>query len=117
MNQSRRRQVAVIAAAVSIVAGTAACSSDGGSSSKAGSVGKDFKVTVVSGPLTDPFFSAIKSGAEAAGKDLGISVSYTAPKDLSNPVADLSRLQTAALAGKPDAIVISEFLPEQDPGI
>jgi simple sugar transport system substrate-binding protein len=117
MKQSRRRQVAVVAAAISIVAGTSACSSGGGSSSTAGSAGKDFTITVVSGPLSDPFFSAIKSGTEAAAKDLGITVTYTAPKDLSNPVADITRLQTAALAGKPDAIVISEFLPEQDPGI
>lgn len=117
MKLSRRRQAAVAAATIALVTGVSACSSGGGSSSGTTSIGKDYTVTVVSGPLSDPFFSAIKSGTEAAGKDLGITVKYTAPKDLSNPVADITRLQTAALAGKPDAIVVSEFFPEQDPGI
>lgn len=118
MIPNRRRTLAIASLFAASLA-TAACSSaDGsGSGTGTGSVGKAYEITVVSGPLGDPFFSAIKSGTEAAGKDLGIKVTYTAPKDLSNPVADMVRLQTASLAGKPDAIVVSEFLPEQDPGI
>lgn len=78
----------------------------------------DVKVVVVSGPLSDPFFGAMKAGVEQAGKDLGVTVQYTAPTDLKNLGPDLARLTEAASAANPSAVVISEFIPDaQDSGI
>lgn len=113
-NAPRGIVVAAVTAAVALTA--SACSSggsDGGSAEK-----KDIEVVVISGPLNDPFFSAMSAGAEQAGKDLGIKVDYTAPKDLNNLGPDLSRLGDSALASKPDAVVASEFLADaQDAGL
>ena len=118
MNLSRRSALALAlsgAVATALTACSQSGSTTGGASPAAGS---EVKVTVVSGPLTDPFFSAMKAGTEAAGNDLGVTVNYTAPKDLSNLGPDLSRLEDAALAGKPSAVVVSDFLPDaQDPPI
>ena len=72
----------------------------------------DLKITVVSGPLADPFFSAMKKGTEQAAEDLGVTVTWTAPKDMSNLGPDFARLGDAALAGKPDGVVMTYFLPE-----
>jgi simple sugar transport system substrate-binding protein len=111
INANRAQRLAALTAAATLVAVTAAgCSSggDGGSTKAADNV----KITVVSGPLADPFFSAMKKGTEQAGKDLGVSVEWTAPKDLSNIGPDMARLSDAALAGKPDGVVMSDFLPD-----
>lgn len=117
INPIRGRQGAALAAAAALVAVTAAgCSSGGDGAAHKG--GDDLKITVVSGPLSDPFFSAMKMGTEQAGKDLGVKVVWTAPKDLSNVGPDLARLGDAALAGKPDGVVMSDFIPDaQNPSI
>lgn len=115
MNFSSRtiRNVAAASGLV-LLASLSACS---GSSSGGEAKKTDLKVVVVSGPLSDPFFSAMKAGTEQAGEDIGVKVEYTAPTDLKNLGPDLARLEDAALAGKPDAVVGSEFFPEaQDPG-
>lgn len=110
------RGIALVATAAAITLTASACS--GGGSGEGDAKKKDIEVVVISGPLNDPFFSAMSAGAEQAGKDLGIKVNYTAPKDLSNLGPDLSRLGDAALASKPDAVVASEFLTDaQDPGL
>lgn len=118
MHLNRRGAAALFAtgllAAVATGCSPTASQNAGGASTQSSNI----KVVVVSGPLSDPFFGAMKSGAEQAGKDLGVNVQYTAPQDLKNLAADLSRLQDAAVAGKPSAVVASEFLPDaQDPGL
>lgn len=98
------------------VTGLSACSSEG--SGQRASAKDDLTITVISGPSSDPFFSAMRLGTEAAAKDLGVTVKWTAPKDLSNMAADYARLGEAALAGKPDGVVVTDFMPEaQDPSI
>lgn len=117
INPIRGRHGVALAAAATLVAVTAAGCSNGGDGGP-DKAGDDLKITVVSGPLSDPFFSAMKKGTEQAGKDLGVSVEWTAPKDLSNIGPDLARLGDAALAGKPDGVVMSDFLPDaQNPSI
>ena len=117
INANRARRRAALAAAATLVAVTAAgCSSGGDGGPK--KADDNLKITVVSGPLADPFFSAMKKGTEQAGKDLGVKVEWTAPKDLSNPAPDMARLGDAALAGKPDGVVMTDFFPDaQDPAI
>lgn len=105
------RAVVAAGALALVLAGCAPSNSPSDSS-------QNLKIVVVSGPLSDPFFSAMKKGAEQAGQDLGATVQYTAPNDLKNLGPDLARLGDAALSAQPDAVVVSEFLPDaQDPGL
>ncbi|MFI0450129.1 sugar ABC transporter substrate-binding protein [Actinomadura sp. 6N118] len=72
----------------------------------------------MSGPLTDPFFSALKKGAQQAAKDSGVTFQYDGPADTKNLGPDMARLEQAAVAKKPDALVVSSFIPDaQDAGI
>lgn len=114
--KSARRALAAATLAVLVTVSAAACSSDGPAGSSAKS--DNLKITVVSGPLSDPFFGAIKAGTAQAAKDFGVKVEYTAAKDLSNLGPDYARLGDAALEGHPDGVVVSDFLPDsQDPAI
>lgn len=113
MKRSRERILLAAAVAGTIAITTAGCSS---AATSTHSAGKNMKIVVVSGPLSDPFFGAMKKGSEQAGKDLGVNVQYTAPADLNNLGPDLSRLEDAAIAAHPDAIVASEFLPDAQDG-
>jgi simple sugar transport system substrate-binding protein len=58
----------------------------------------------------DPYYTVIKNGASQAEKDLGVSVDYkeTAQYDFQEQV----RLIKAAIARKPDGLVVSEESPE-----
>jgi simple sugar transport system substrate-binding protein len=58
----------------------------------------------------DPYYTVIKNGASQAEKDLGVSVDYkeTAQYDFQEQV----RLIRAAIARKPDGLVVSEESPE-----
>ena len=89
-----------------------------GDESSASPADTDLKITVVSGPLADPFFGAMKAGTEQAAKDFGVDVTWTAAKDLSNVGPDYARLGDAAYEGKPDGVVLSYFMPPaQDPSL
>jgi simple sugar transport system substrate-binding protein len=113
MKFTPRPQIKMLALAASGLALATSLSACGGADANDSSSKKaDLKITVVSAPLADPFFSAMKAGTEQAAKDFGVSVNWTAPKDFSNPAGDFSRLGDAALAGKPDGLVISYFLPD-----
>ncbi|MEA2377846.1 MAG: simple sugar transport system substrate-binding protein [Thermoleophilaceae bacterium] len=58
----------------------------------------------------DPYYTVIKNGASQAEKDLGVAVDYkeTAQYDFQEQV----RLIKAAIARKPDGLVVSEESPE-----
>jgi simple sugar transport system substrate-binding protein len=58
----------------------------------------------------DPYYTVIKNGAAQAEKDMGVSVEYkeTAQYDFQEQV----RLIKAAIARKPDGLVVSEESPE-----
>ena len=69
------------------------------------------KIIVVSGPLFDPFFSALKLGADAAANNLGIDYQYSAVQDMSNIEADQARLVDQAVASGPDVLIVGNFFP------
>lgn len=69
-------------------------------------------IIVVSGPLYDPFFSALKKGADDAAKDLGIQYQYQTIQDTNNAQADLARLLDQAVASGPDALIVGNFFPD-----
>ena len=63
-------------------------------------------IAVVShGQANDPFWSVVKNGAEQAGKDAGVKVSYRAPETFD--MVAMSRLIDAAVNQKPDGLVVS----------
>lgn len=69
-------------------------------------------IIFLSGPLTDPFFGAVKLGTDTAAKELGITYQYSTTPDFNDIVALYARLTEAAIARKPAAIVIGDFFPD-----
>jgi ABC-type sugar transport system substrate-binding protein len=63
----------------------------------------DIKVAVVLHALNGSFYTKMKDGAEAAGKDLGIEVNVSAPNQASSLEEQVTLIETA-IASKPDAI-------------
>ncbi|QXJ23867.1 substrate-binding domain-containing protein [Actinomadura graeca] len=110
ISRSHPRVLAAAACAVLLTTATA-CGDGGKGSSAAGGPLSGQSVILVAGPLSDPFFGAMKKGAEDAGKMLGVSVDYTAPNDFSNPAGDLTRLIEAAITKKPTSLVVGNFIP------
>jgi len=62
-------------------------------------------VVVVHGQASDPFWSVVKNGVDAAGKDLGVGVEYQSPGTFD--MVAMSQLIDAAVATKPDGLVVS----------
>ncbi|MER6221472.1 sugar ABC transporter substrate-binding protein [Streptomyces sp900105755] len=120
MPRFRRSRIALIATVVATTAVTAACSKRTAStgSHSSGSSGRKLSVIVVSGPLSDPFFGAMKTGADNAGEELNVSAEYLSPTSTDASGPTLARLMQAAVAKKPDAIVVGNFFPAaQNPEI
>jgi simple sugar transport system substrate-binding protein len=68
------------------------------------------KIEVVThGQATDPFWSVVKNGVDAAAKDMGVSVNYSAPETFDMP--KMAQLIDAAVAKKPDGLIVS--LPDE----
>jgi simple sugar transport system substrate-binding protein len=118
LNTNPGRRALASAALVALMAASVGACSSSDPSGAAGAKSDNLKITVVSGPLSDPFFGAIKAGTAQAAKDFGVKVDYTAAKDLSNLAPDYARLGDAAFAGHPDGVVMSYFLPDaQGPAV
>lgn len=70
-------------------------------------------IVLVSGDLSDPFFGAIKRGADDAARNLGIEYTYLA-SNISG--ADLAKALEAAAATNPAGIAFGDWFPDaQDP--
>lgn len=64
------------------------------------------RIVVVShGQASDPFWSVVKNGVDAAAKETGARVEYRSPETFD--MVRMSQLIDAAVASKPDAIVVS----------
>lgn len=87
----------------------AACSGTGKDEDATEKNSQDLKYAVIthSGP-GDAFWDRVKSGAEKAGKDYGVSVKYSADPDPANQ----SQLIDSAVADKYDGIVVSMANPD-----
>ncbi|MEI8333042.1 MAG: sugar ABC transporter substrate-binding protein [Chloroflexota bacterium] len=80
---------------------TPAPSAGGGSTDRAG-----INIEVVShGQASDPFWSVVKNGVDAAAKDLGVKVNYSAPDTFD--MVKMAQLIDAACAKKPSGLIIS----------
>jgi simple sugar transport system substrate-binding protein len=70
-------------------------------------------IVLVSGDLSDPFFGAIKRGADDAAKNLGVKYTYLA-SNISGP--DLAKALEAATATNPAGVAFGDWFPDaQDP--
>jgi simple sugar transport system substrate-binding protein len=98
--------------AITLIAGAAivvGCSSSSATAAPTGAAGSDrskIDIEVVThGQATDSFWSIFKNGVYQAGKDMGVTVNYSAPDTFD--MVKMSQLIDAACAKKPQGLVIS----------
>jgi simple sugar transport system substrate-binding protein len=70
---------------------------------------KQLTIAFVSGPLNDSFFPPLYQGAQDAAKALGVKLNYI-PIDEADIEATSARTMQVAIAQKPDAIVVGDFV-------
>jgi simple sugar transport system substrate-binding protein len=93
-----REGVGAAALACAVLAGGAAAAED-----------KQLSIAFVSGPLNDSFFPPLYQGAQDAAKALGVKLAYI-PIDEADIEATSARTMQTAIAQKPDAIVVGDFV-------
>lgn len=67
-------------------------------------------VVVTHGQASDPFWSVVKNGVDAAGRDMRVTVEYQAPSTFD--MVAMSQLIDAAVASAPDGLIVS--VPDAD---
>ena len=112
-HRTKRLRVAVVALALVAAITAVACGDDDQNDGNAASSSsrKDIRIEFAfAGVPGDPYYTVIKNGAAQAEKDMGVNVEYkeTAQYDFQEQV----RLIKAAIARKPDGLVVSEESPE-----
>jgi simple sugar transport system substrate-binding protein len=101
----------------------AACSSQNGASSSGGSStsgnnaggGSGVTIAVMGGAASDPFWSTVKNGGQAAAKAVeaaGGKVTFVAMPNYNNFNSDAAKLVSNILALKPSAAVIPDWAPD-----
>jgi simple sugar transport system substrate-binding protein len=120
-----RRLSAVLVGAAFVVTGCASVASQPPSGSAAASGGtggsgpegalvqrSDINIEVVThGQAIDGFWGVVRNGVTAAANDMGVQVNYSAP-DAETDMVRMSQLIDAAVAKKPDGLVVS--IPNPD---
>lgn len=72
---------------------------------------RDVRIVVVThGQSSDPFWSIVANGVDAAARELGVSVSYQAPTSFD--MVRMSSMIDAAVASRPSGLVVS--IPDAD---
>ncbi|MET0767418.1 MAG: substrate-binding domain-containing protein, partial [Aeromicrobium sp.] len=103
------KRIALMSAVAAGLLTVTACSGTGKSDGASSSEGLDLKYAVVThAPSGDAFWDRVKSGAERAGKDYGVTVSYAGDPDPS----EQSKLIDSAVADGVDGIVVSMANPD-----
>ena len=67
-------------------------------------------VMVTHGTAADPFWSVVKTGADQAASDMGVTVDYRAPERFT--VVDIQRNMDAAIASQPSGIAMTIVDPD-----
>src|SRR4051794_20345952 len=62
-------------------------------------------IVVTHGQPSDPYWSVVQKGVAQAGKDMGVQVEYQAP--IKFDMVAMAQLIDAAVASKPDGLVVS----------
>src|SRR2546421_12459743 len=99
----RLRFLVVALAALALIA--AGCGKK--NKTEAGGVKRsDISIQVVThGQASDPFWSVVQNGVDAAKKDLGVKVTYRSPQKFD--VVSMRQLIDSAIASKPDGLAVS----------
>lgn len=69
-------------------------------------------IIMFSGGFTDPFFGAMKKGADDAAKALGFNYQYVTITDRSDVMGNYVKLLEQSVSRKPDVLVMSNFFPQ-----
>lgn len=72
----------------------------------------DGPIIAVSGPLSWPFFAAVKEGFDDASKLFGLDFQYVAVTDTANMTSDYPRLLQQAISRNPRMLLVGEFFPD-----
>jgi len=99
-------------------AGASAPAASGSASRAATDTGGTVSVVMLGGPSSDPFFSTIKAGANAAAAAYGskLKLTYLALQNYDNLGPDMAKLEQTAGSLNPDVIVSTDWVPTaQDP--
>jgi simple sugar transport system substrate-binding protein len=114
-----RKSLMLVAALVVCVSLFGACGGDGDNASTGTSVagsandGEGRKLRIdfaMIGSTGDSFWNVVRNGAEQAGKDLGVEVTYHSTDKID--FVDQARLIRASIARKPDALVVTDHEPK-----
>src|SRR5579859_5919582 len=62
-------------------------------------------VVVSHGQASDPFWSVVKNGVDQAARDMNVTVEYQSPGTFD--MVQMAQLIDAAVASKPDGLVVS----------
>lgn len=73
---------------------------------------QDGPIIAVSGPLSWPFFAAVKMGFDEGAKTFGIDYEYMAVTDTSNMTSDYPRLLQQAISRNPRMLLVGDFFPD-----
>ena len=84
---------------------------EGGGGGQGGPNRGDMSIAVVThGQASDPFWSVVQNGVNAAAEDMGVQVEYNAPDTFD--MVEMSQLIDAAVATEPDGLIVS--IPDAD---
>jgi simple sugar transport system substrate-binding protein len=74
----------------------------------------DDKISIImgGGPLWDPFFGAMKKGADDAARDLNVDYQWVTGTDPNNWMADYAKLLKQSASRHPSALVIGNYFPD-----
>lgn len=102
----------LVIAATAALSASVLCACSGGDATSAssgaasGASGSDLSVAVIAKGYASPFWATVKSGSEAAGKDLGVAVSFNGP-DTETDTPRQNDLLNQALVTHPSALVFA----------
>lgn len=100
MKLFRRLKAAVAAVALGFAAASGVVANDDG------------PILVLSGPLSWPFFAAVKQGFDEGAETFGLDYQYIAVTDTSNMTSDYPRLLQQAISRNPRMLLVGEFFPD-----
>lgn len=72
----------------------------------------DGPIIAISGPLSWPFFAAVKQGFDDGAKTFDVEYQYVAVTDTANMTSDYPRLLQQAISRNPKMLLIGEFFPD-----
>ena len=109
--------VLLLAACASGSPTKSAATSGASASTTTNAAGAKASIVIIGGPLSDPFFSVVKHGIDAATKAVeasGGKVTYLALADYKNLGADTAKLLQTAQNQHPSAIIFADWIPSAE---